>query len=279
MNLSIQGKTAIVTGAGSGIGRASAEIMAREGAFVVVSDLREEAAEDVAGAIRSAGGQARAMAVDVTEDQQLERLVSGTVAEAGRLDILHSHAGIQVEGTLEQVDPAGMDASWELNGRAHFTAARLSVPHMRAQGRGAIVITSSNSGVLHDREMIAALGVDISKLYTLVFALGAALAGLAGALVGAIQSIQVGMGEPVLILAFVVIVIGGIGSIRGAFIGALLVGLTDTLGGVFLPELFKLFMDTGAAQKSGSAIASMGIYILMGLVLIWRPTGLFGARA
>ena len=127
--------------------------------------------------------------------------------------------------------------------------------------------------------MIAALGVDISKLYTIIFALGAALAGLAGALVGAIQSVQVGMGEPVLILAFVVIVIGGIGSIRGAFIGALLVGLTDTLGGVFLPELFKLFMENGAAQKSGSAIASMGIYILMGLVLIWRPTGLFGARA
>ncbi|XAT58944.1 branched-chain amino acid ABC transporter permease [Rhodobacteraceae bacterium IMCC1335] len=131
----------------------------------------------------------------------------------------------------------------------------------------------------NDREMIAALGVDISKLYTLVFALGAALAGTAGALVGAIQSVQVGMGEPVLILAFVVIVIGGIGSIRGAFIGALLVGLTDTLGGVFLPELLKRFMETGSAQKTGSAFASMGIYILMGGVLIWKPTGLFGARA
>lgn len=131
----------------------------------------------------------------------------------------------------------------------------------------------------NDREMIAALGVDISKLYTIIFALGAALAGLAGALVGAIQSVQVGMGEPVLILAFVVIVIGGIGSIRGAFVGAILVGLTDTLGGIFLPELFKLFMEPGAAQKSGSALASMAIYILMSLVLIWRPTGLFGARA
>ena len=87
------------------------------------------------------------------------------------------------------------------------------------------------------------------------------------------------MVEPVLILAFVVIVIGGIGSIRGAFIGALLVGLTDTLGGVFLPELLKLFMETGSAQKTGSAFASMGIYILMGGVLIWKPTGLFGARA
>ncbi len=130
----------------------------------------------------------------------------------------------------------------------------------------------------NDREMIAALGIDIRRLYTLVFALGAALAGLAGALVGAIQSVQIGMGEPVLILAFVVIVIGGIGSIKGAFIGALLVGLTDTLGGIFLPELFKLFMEPGAATAAGSSLASMAIYILMSLVLIWRPTGLFGAR-
>ncbi|SMO77340.1 amino acid/amide ABC transporter membrane protein 1, HAAT family [Thalassovita litoralis] len=130
-----------------------------------------------------------------------------------------------------------------------------------------------------DREMIAALGVDISKLYTMVFALGAALAGLAGALVGAIQSVQVGMGEPVLILAFVVIVIGGIGSIKGAFIGALLVGLTETLGGVLLPQLFGLFMDPSAATTVGASLASMAIYILMAVVLIWRPSGLFGVRA
>lgn len=127
-----------------------------------------------------------------------------------------------------------------------------------------------------DREMIGALGVDISRLYTIVFALGAALAGLAGALVGAIQSVQVGMGEPVLILAFVVIVIGGIGSIKGAFIGALLVGLTDTLGGVLLPLMFGLFMDASTATAVGSALASMSIYILMAIVLLYRPTGLFG---
>lgn len=127
-----------------------------------------------------------------------------------------------------------------------------------------------------DREMIGALGVDISRLYTIVFALGAALAGLAGALVGAIQSVQVGMGEPVLILAFVVIVIGGIGSIKGAFIGAILVGLTDTLGGVLLPAIFGLFMDASFATAIGSALASMSIYILMALVLLYRPTGLFG---
>jgi branched-chain amino acid transport system permease protein len=151
-----------------------------------------------------------------------------------------------------------------------------------AAGLG-LLITRTRIGIQirageNDREMIAALGVDISKLYTLIFALGAALAGLAGALVGAIQSVQVGMGEPVLILAFVVIVIGGIGSIKGALIGALLVGLTDTLGGVFLPQLFKVFMEPAAAQTTGSALASMAIYILMGAVLIWRPTGLFGAR-
>ncbi|MBO9465301.1 High-affinity branched-chain amino acid transport system permease protein LivH [Pelagimonas phthalicica] len=130
----------------------------------------------------------------------------------------------------------------------------------------------------NDREMIAALGVDISRLYTIVFAIGAGLAGLAGALVGAIQSVQVGMGEPVLILAFVVIVIGGIGSIKGALIAALLVGLTDTLGGVLLPALFKQFMEASAATSVGSSLASMAIYILMAVVLIWRPTGLFGAR-
>jgi len=128
-----------------------------------------------------------------------------------------------------------------------------------------------------DREMIAALGVDITRLYTIVFALGAALAGLAGALVGAIQSVQVGMGEPVLILAFVVIVIGGIGSIKGAFVGALLVGLTDTLGGVLLPLAFGAFMDASSATSVGSALASMAIYILMAVVLIFRPTGLYGA--
>ena len=127
-----------------------------------------------------------------------------------------------------------------------------------------------------DREMIAALGVDISKLYTLVFALGAALAGLAGAMVGAIQSVEVGMGEPVLILAFVVIVIGGIGSIKGALVGAILVGFTDTLGRFLLPSFFKIFLNPSSATDIGSALSSMMIYILMAAVLIWKPSGLFG---
>ncbi|GAB4366427.1 MAG: branched-chain amino acid ABC transporter permease [Kiloniellaceae bacterium] len=130
-----------------------------------------------------------------------------------------------------------------------------------------------------DREMIGALGVDIRTLYTAVFALGAALAGLAGGLVGALQSVQVGMGEPVLILAFVVIIIGGIGSIKGALLGAVLVGVTDTLGRVFLPQLFGLFLPPAAATSVGSSLSAMAIYLLMAAVLAFRPKGLFPVDA
>lgn len=144
-----------------------------------------------------------------------------------------------------------------------------------------LLITKTRLGIRiragqNDREMISALGVDISKLYTVVFALGAALAGLSGAMIGAIQSVEVGMGEPILILAFVVIVIGGIGSIKGAFIGSILVGVTDTLGRVFLPDLLKVFMEPAEATAIGSSIGTMLIYILMAVVLIAKPSGLFG---
>jgi len=128
-----------------------------------------------------------------------------------------------------------------------------------------------------DREMIGALGVDIRTLYTVVFALGAALAGLAGAMVGALQSVQVGMGEPVLILAFVVIVIGGIGSIKGALLGALLVGLTDTMGRFLLPQLLALFVPPSQAGMIGGAAASMLIYVVMAIILAVKPRGLFPA--
>lgn len=130
-----------------------------------------------------------------------------------------------------------------------------------------------------DREMIAALGVDIGTLYTVVFALGAALAGLAGAMVGALQSVQVGMGEPVLILAFVVIVIGGIGSIKGALFGAMLVGVVDTMGRFLLPKALALAMPAAQAGSVGAALASMLIYIVMALILAFRPNGLFAAQS
>ncbi|WP_366654792.1 branched-chain amino acid ABC transporter permease [Fodinicurvata sp. EGI_FJ10296] len=129
-----------------------------------------------------------------------------------------------------------------------------------------------------NREMVTALGVNIKLLYSLVFALGAGLAALAGAMAGPIYSVQVGMGEQILILTFVVIVIGGIGSIRGAMVGAILVGLVDTFGRVLLPGAMFALTGSTAAQGVGSAIASMSIYILMAAVLFFRPRGLFPVK-
>ncbi len=126
--------------------------------------------------------------------------------------------------------------------------------------------------------MVSALGVDVRRLFTLVFGFGAMLAGFAGVMVAPILSVEPGMGDSVLILAFVVIVIGGIGSIRGAFLGALLVGLVDTLGRSFATDLFRLFLDTSAARQVGPAVASMLIYLLMALVLLLKPAGLFPAK-
>lgn len=151
----LQGKVAFLTGAGQGIGRAGARALAREGAMVVVSDLDAARARAVAGEIVAAGGRAEALGLDVTEDAALESAIAGAAARHGRLDILHSHAGIQVPGSLEEVDAAGMDASWRLNVRAHFLAIKAAVAVMKPQGGGAIVVTSSNSGVQYDRGMIA----------------------------------------------------------------------------------------------------------------------------
>ena len=129
-----------------------------------------------------------------------------------------------------------------------------------------------------NREMVAALGVNIKVLYTLVFGLGAMLAGLAGVMAGPILAVEAGMGESILILTFVVIVIGGIGSIRGALIAALLVGLVDTLGRAFLPGFFRLFLPLAEADGVAASLASMLVYILMAMILIWRPQGLFPAQ-
>ena len=130
-----------------------------------------------------------------------------------------------------------------------------------------------------NREMVAALGVNIKLLYTLVFGLGTLLAGLAGVMAGPILAVESGMGESILILTFVVIVIGGIGSIRGALIAALLVGMVDTLGRAFLPGLFRLVLPAAQADGVGASLSSMAIYILMAAILVWKPKGLFPAQA
>jgi branched-chain amino acid transport system permease protein len=130
-----------------------------------------------------------------------------------------------------------------------------------------------------NREMVGALGIDIKKIFTLVFGLGAALAALAGVMAGPIFAATIGMGENILIQVLVVIVIGGIGSIRGAFVGALLIGIAEIMGRSFLDDLFKLFLPVNAAETAAPAAASMLIYILMALVLFFRPQGLFPARS
>ncbi|MFO7765718.1 MAG: branched-chain amino acid ABC transporter permease [Pelovirga sp.] len=129
-----------------------------------------------------------------------------------------------------------------------------------------------------NREMAAALGINIKRLYTLVFGLGTLLAGLAGVMAGPILAVEAGMGESILILTFVVIVIGGIGSVRGAFVGALLVGMVDTLGRAFLPLFFRQLLPVATADGVAASIASMLIYILMATILIWRPRGLLPAH-
>jgi len=130
-----------------------------------------------------------------------------------------------------------------------------------------------------NREMVGALGVNIKLLYTLVFGLGAALAGFAGLMQAPILTVQIGMGENILILAFVVIIIGGIGSIRGAFVAAIIVGLIDTIGRAFLPDLVRHFVSYSAGSSLGPSLSSMIIYMLMAAVLIFRPEGLFPAAS
>ena len=145
------------------------------------------------------------------------------------------------------------------------------------------VVTRTRLGMLvragaSNRGMVAALGVNIRFLYTLVFGVGAALAGLAGVMAGPIYAVQPGMGELILIQVFVVIVIGGIGSIRGAFVGALVVGIVDTLGRAFLKPLLGTMLSPTAAEAAGPALSSMLIYLLMAAVLALRPEGLFPSR-
>jgi branched-chain amino acid transport system permease protein len=147
----------------------------------------------------------------------------------------------------------------------------------------AILVGHTRVGMLirggaSDRAMIAALGINIRLLYTIVFGLGAALAGLSGLMAGPIFNVESGMGDNVVIVAFVVIVIGGIGSVRGAFAGAVLVGLVDTLGRAFLRPTLGLVMARAAADSAGPALASMLSYMLMAAILFFRPQGLFPPR-
>ena len=181
--------------------------------------------------------------------------------------------------------PAGLTGPVELPGGMRYASYRLAIISVGAAVAVLLyfLVTKTRAGMLvragaSNREMATAMGVNIRRLFTAVFALGAALCALAGAMLGPILAVQVGMGENILILAFVVIVIGGIGSIRGAFVGALVVGLVDTMGRALLPIAFASMFSPQVASNLGPALSSILIYVLMAAVLVFRPQGLFPAR-
>ncbi|MCL4067111.1 SDR family oxidoreductase [Pseudomonas sp. GX19020] len=151
----LDGKIAFVTGAGSGIGRGSAQALAGAGAMVVVTDRDGAAAGLVAAEITASGQRAEAMALDMTDTAAIRAAIHEVITRHGRIDVLHSHAGIQIEGRLDQVSPDQMDASWVMNVRSHFVAAQTVITQMQAQKSGSIIITASNSGVQYDAGMIA----------------------------------------------------------------------------------------------------------------------------
>jgi NAD(P)-dependent dehydrogenase (short-subunit alcohol dehydrogenase family) len=153
--MTLNSRVALVTAAGSGIGRAGAKIMAREGATVIVTDLDGMRAQATADTIRDSGGTAESFAIDVADDQAIGALMDGIIARHGRLDILHNHAGMQVGGALEALEPEDFDASWKINVRAQMRACQFVLPQMRAQGGGVILNTASNAGVFLGRGMLA----------------------------------------------------------------------------------------------------------------------------
>ncbi len=188
-------------------------------------------------------------------------------------------------GSLYASLPASLQGHVELAGGSTYPTYRLVV---LAVGLAVAlllwyVVTRTRLGMLiragaSNRTMVSALGINIRLLYTVVFGFGAALAGLAGLMAGPIYAVQPGMGDLILIQVFVVIVIGGIGSIRGALVGAVVVGVVDTLGRAFLKPLLATIVSAPAAQAAGPALASMLIYLLMAIVLAVRPAGLFHGR-
>ena len=188
-------------------------------------------------------------------------------------------------GSLYTSLPAWLQGHVEL-----FTGSRYPVYRLAILAVGLLtalvlwyVVARTRLGMLiragaSNRTMVAALGVNIKLLYTVVFGFGAALAGLAGLMAGPIYAVQPGMGELILIQVFVVIVIGGIGSVRGALVGAIIVGVVDTLGRAFLKPLLGTVLSGPAAEAAGPALASMLIYLLMAVVLAVKPAGLFQSR-
>ncbi len=223
----------------------------------------------------------------------LERLVARSLYDKDHLDqVLATFGLILVLDTLAHMIwgpagisvplPAWLDGQVELFEGAVIPSFRLLIIFTGLVVAGGLIwlVNYTRLGMLiragaSNRTMVSALGIDIQTLFALVFALGAMLAGLAGMLIAPITSAEIGMGGQIIITAFVVIIIGGIGSMKGAFIGAIIIGLIDTLGRSFLDQLFEFIMSENAAETAAPAVSAMMIYILMAAVLAVRPQGLF----
>ncbi|MFT5507968.1 MAG: branched-chain amino acid transport system permease protein [Hyphomicrobiaceae bacterium] len=178
--------------------------------------------------------------------------------------------------------PAWLDGQVTLPGDIVFPTFRLMIicAGLLIAGGLYYLVNHTRLGMLiragaSNRTMVGALGIDIKTLFSGVFALGAVLAGIAGMLISPITEASIGMGNEIIITAFVVIIIGGIGSMKGAFAAALLIGLIDTMGRSFLDDIFKIVMSSEAAETAAPAISAMLIYILMAVILAVRPQGLF----
>ena len=181
--------------------------------------------------------------------------------------------------------PAGLDGPVELLPGLVYPAYRLLIIAVGLAVAGLLYLLIAHTRIgmqvragASNPEMARAMGVNVRRLFTGLFVLGTALCAVAGGMLGPLLAVQVGMGESILILAFVVVVIGGIGSVRGALVGALLVGLVDVAGRTVVPALFGLLMGPQAASNAGPAVASILIYVLMAAVLFFRPQGLFPAH-
>ena len=178
--------------------------------------------------------------------------------------------------------PAALAGPVELTAGFYYPAYRLFIIGVGLFVAGLLYVLIAHTRIgmqvragAANREMAMAMGTNVQRLFTAVFGVGAALCAVAGGMLGPLLAVQVGMGESILILAFVVIVIGGIGSIRGALLGALLVGLVDTAGRTLIPPSLGLLVGPEAASSAGPAVASILIYVLMAAVLFFKPRGLF----
>ncbi len=227
----------------------------------------------------------------------LERLIFRHLYGRGELDQVLATFGVLITlnevvrtlwgaSPLELAMPQALSGTFQLVEGLRYPVYRVavSVAGLAVAGLLAVVVNRTRVGMLiragaSHQEMVSALGVDIGRLFRLVFGVGAMMAGFAGVLAAPLVSVEPGMGDNLLILAFVVIVIGGVGSIRGAFVAAVVVGLVDTLGRELITSLAKAVLSGPQAALLGPALASMLIYLVMAAVLAVRPSGLFAARA